>query len=76
MKAKGRRMNKTETGIATRRRFLASAVAAGAGAICARALRAAEPRDGEKPRQAQLAVTLDLELSPNVPVREDPPRDY
>ncbi|MCH8923241.1 MAG: polysaccharide deacetylase family protein [Planctomycetes bacterium] len=68
-------MNKTETGIATRRGFLSSAVA-GAGVICARALRAEEPSDGEKPRKAQIAITLDLEMSRNFPVWEATRWDY
>ncbi|MEX0677944.1 MAG: polysaccharide deacetylase family protein [Pirellulales bacterium] len=58
----------------TRRRFLSSAVAAGGGLICRDALRAGEPSD--EPPKAQIAITLDLEMSRNFPVWEETRWDY
>jgi Polysaccharide deacetylase len=78
--------NRTRTGsgvadsrplwLPTRRRFLAASVSAGAGVVCARALRAEEPSDGDQPRKAQIAITLDLEMSRNFPVWEETHWDY
>lgn len=59
----------------TRRAFLTSAIATGAGCVAARALRAAEPAD-DQPRKAQIAITLDLEMSRNFPVWEETHWDY
>jgi Polysaccharide deacetylase len=59
----------------TRRGFLSSAIAAGAGCVAASALRGAAPQD-KGPRKAQIAITLDLEMSRNFPVWEDTHWDY
>ncbi|MCE9528154.1 MAG: polysaccharide deacetylase family protein, partial [Planctomycetales bacterium] len=50
----------------TRRQFLAQSVAAGTGLVAASALSAAEPK---KPK-AQIAITLDLEMSAQYPRRD------
>ncbi len=64
----------------SRRGFLASGIVAGAAVLGARSLwardeqRAAEPE--EKTRKAQIAITLDLEMSRNFPVWEEMRWDY
>ena len=62
----------------TRRQFLASGMAAGAVLIGGRSTPAGEespPANGQK-RKAQIAITLDLEMSRNFPVWEDTHWDY
>lgn len=59
------------TPLATRRSFLAGALAVGSGAVLSRAVAA-----DEAPRKAQVAITLDLEMSRNFPVREEMRWDF
>ncbi len=63
---------------ASRRQFLAAGIAAGAGLWCGRSIAADEPkaRADERPRKAQIAITLDLEMSRNFPVWEEMRWDY
>ena len=65
---------KKDTLNTTRRGFLAASVGAGAGMVCARALRADEKQD--QPAKAQIAITLDLEMSRNFPAWEETRWDY
>jgi hypothetical protein len=58
-----------------RRGFLSSVLATGAGSLASRALRAAAPED-KGPGKAQIAITLDLEMSRNFPAWEDTHWDY
>jgi hypothetical protein len=62
--------------LTTRREFLAASLSAGTGVLCARALPAEQPSDNDKPRKAQIAITLDLEMSRNFPVWEETHWDY
>jgi hypothetical protein len=59
----------------TRRDFLRATAAASAGCFAAGALRAAKP-EGNAARKAQIAITLDLEMSRNFPVWEETRWDY
>jgi peptidoglycan/xylan/chitin deacetylase (PgdA/CDA1 family) len=59
----------------SRRHFLGSSMAVGAGFACGYALLAAEP-GGNKSQKAQIAITLDLEMSRNFPVWEETRWDY
>ncbi|MEX0978070.1 MAG: polysaccharide deacetylase family protein [Pirellulales bacterium] len=68
-------MNKLKSDGMTRRRFFGSSMAAGAGLLCGDVLCAAEP-GADKPRKAQIAITLDLEMSRNFPVWEETRWDY
>jgi peptidoglycan/xylan/chitin deacetylase (PgdA/CDA1 family) len=56
----------------SRRRLLVSGLTAGAGLLAGKSLRADEP----KPPKAQIAITLDLEMSRNFPVWEEMRWDY
>ena len=56
-----------------RRQFLGTTLAAGAGLLAGRTALAAEPA---KPAKAQIAITLDLEMSRNFPVWEEMRWDY
>jgi peptidoglycan/xylan/chitin deacetylase (PgdA/CDA1 family) len=58
----------------SRRQFLAGAVAATAGLARLRPLAAAPP--SAPPRKAQIAITLDLEMSRNFPAWDDTHWDY
>jgi hypothetical protein len=61
----------------SRRQFLASGTLASAAAICGTRLLAAEPTAvPPKPGKAQIAITLDLEMSRNFPVWEEMRWDY
>ena len=60
----------------TRRHFLASAVAGGAALAARGRLLAEEPKPEAKPAKAQIAITLDLEMSRNFPVWEEMRWDY
>lgn len=59
----------------SRRQFLASGFAAGGSLLVGKSLLAAEPAS-TKPRKAQIAITLDLEMSRNFPVWEEMRWDY
>lgn len=60
-----------EQRLPTRRHFLAASAAAGAGILAAKISRAAEPA-----QKAQIAITLDLEMSRNFPVWEEMRWDF
>jgi peptidoglycan/xylan/chitin deacetylase (PgdA/CDA1 family) len=61
----------------SRRQFLASGVAASAGLLYRKALAADAPAaDAKKAAKAQIAITLDLEMSRNFPVWEEMRWDY
>ncbi len=62
--------------IATRREFLSTAAALGAGLAGHRALWADESQPAAEPAKAQIAITLDLEMSRNFPVWEEMRWDY
>ena len=60
----------------SRRTFLTSSIAAGAGVFCRRSWGAEEPAADKRPAKAQIAITLDLEMSRNFPVWEEMRWDY
>ncbi len=62
----------------SRRRLLVSGLTAGAGLLVGKSLHADEPKPaaGAKPSKAQIAITLDLEMSRNFPVWEEMRWDY
>jgi hypothetical protein len=67
-------MKKANARYTSRRGFLAASVAAGAGIVCARRLRADQKED--QPAKAQIAITLDLEMSRNFPTWDQTRWDY
>jgi len=60
----------------SRRQFLAAGVAAGGSLILGKSHAAAEPAKAKTERKAQIAITLDLEMSRNFPVWEELRWDY
>lgn len=60
----------------SRRSFLASSVVTGAGIVCRRAVADQDPKPEKPKSKAQIAITLDLEMSRNFPVWEEMRWDY
>src|SRR5689334_19717182 len=68
-------MDPQDSAIRSRRQFVRESLAGAAACVGATMLRAAEPAAPNK-RKAQIAITLDLEMSRNFPVWEEMRWDY